>query len=219
MQSVATTRSKVSPSAVAASWPQISSLTSHVIVPPPASAPALAPLPLPPPPQLVSKFSRNSWRFSPRSVATTRLAPTATSAALTSPHPAPSSHTRSPRNISGCFSTYLASTMALSHTSGERRDATHASAEVPSVSGPWGSTVRQFDSEVRSPGTGRLLTRIVQMAGSRGSQGAGPGVVTVPCRGREPPGGAVFEARLPQVEGTRVDGAVGAPHGHAVDIR
>ena len=99
MQSVATTMSNVSPSALAAPTPHVSSFTSHL-----------------PSPQFFSKFSRSSGRFSGKSVATTRAAPALTNTELTSPHPAPSSHTLLFTNKSRRFSTYLARTMAESHT-------------------------------------------------------------------------------------------------------
>ena len=91
--------SNVSPSAPAAPTPHVSSLTSHL-----------------PSPQFFSKFSRSSGRFSGKSVATTRAAPALTNTELTSPHPAPSSHTLLFTNKSRCFSTYLARTIAESHT-------------------------------------------------------------------------------------------------------
>ena len=51
-----------------------------------------------------------------RSVATTRDAPACSMATETRPHPAPSSQTRRPRNVSWCFSMNFPSTMALSQT-------------------------------------------------------------------------------------------------------
>eukprot|EP00982_Pelagococcus_subviridis_P012151 31147-Pelagococcus_subviridis.AAC.13 len=111
MQSAATTTSNVSPSALAASSPHLSAFTANVgvvgaAVDVPSSTSAAVDVPssssaAPHAAALARTLPRSSSRFSGKSVATTLDAPTASSTALTSPHPAPSSTTRFPRKSSG----------------------------------------------------------------------------------------------------------------------